>query len=339
MTPPGLVVAVAYDGLCLFEFGIAAELFGLPRPELGVPWYEFEVVGVEKGAFRGIGGVSVRTARGLTALRRARTIVLPGWKSPHERPPAALLRSLRAAHERGARLLSICSGAFVLGYAGLLDRRRATTHWRYTDIFRSLFPGVHLLPDVLYVDEGQIITSAGSAAGIDAGLHLIRRDFGATVANRVARRLVVAPHRDGGQRQFIPSPVHARSNRKFGEVMQWARERLAAPLTVRRLADQAAMSERNFARRFVEATGTTPKAWLLHERVARSQELIESTDDPLERIAERCGFASTETFRVAFRNRVGVAPSRYRHRFRGRVKRRDRLTRTPPDGHALKVSR
>jgi AraC family transcriptional activator FtrA len=313
---PGLVAAVAYDGLCLFEFGVATELFGLPRPELDVTWYDFTVVGVEHRGFRSLGGVSIQAAKGLSILHRARTIVLPGWTSPRDRPPDRLLCALRAAHDRGARLMSICSGAFVLGYAGLLDGKRATTHWRYSDQFRSLFPRVELVPDVLYVDEGQIITSAGSAAGIDAGLHLIRRDFGAAVANRVARRLVVTPHRDGGQKQFIPSPVDERTGGRFQQVMQWARQHLAEPITVRRLADKAAMSERNFLRRFREATGATPKAWLVRERVSRAQELIETTDVPVDRIAERCGFGATETFRLAFRHRVGLAPSKYRQRFR-----------------------
>lgn len=313
---PGLVATVAYDGLCLFEFGIAAELFGLPRPELGMPWYEFTVVGVDRQASRSLGGVRVHPGRGLSALRRARTIVLPGWKSPHEPPPPPLLRELRAAHARGARLMSICSGAFILGYSGLLDGRRATTHWRYTEIFRELFPKVRLEPDVLYVDEGQIITSAGSAAGIDAGLHLIRRDFGAAVANRVARRLVVAPHREGGQKQFIPSPLGERAASRFQRVVDWTRRHLHERISVGRLASLAAMSERNFLRRFREATGTTPRSWLLHERVARAQELIETSDEPLARIAERCGFAAPETFRLAFRTRVGLAPSRYRQRFR-----------------------
>lgn len=313
---PGLVAAVAYDGLCLFEFGVATELFGLPRPELDVPWYDFTVVGVESRGARSLGGVSIRASRGLSALDRARTVVIPGWRSLQERPPARLLAALRAAHRRGARLMSICSGAFLLGHAGLLDGRRATTHWRYTEQFRALFPKVELVPDVLYVDEGQIVTSAGSAAGIDAGLHLIRRDFGAAIANRVARRLVVAPHRDGGQKQFIPSPVGVRAGSRFDEVMHWARLRLAEPLTVRRLAGRAAMSERNFLRRFREATGATPKAWLAHERVSRAQELVETTDEPMDRIAERCGFAAPETFRRAFRERVGLAPSRYRRRFR-----------------------
>jgi len=264
---PGLVAAVAYDGLCLFEFGVAAELFGLARPELGEPWYEFAAVGIEKRGFRSLGGVTIHAAKGLALLERAGTIVLPGWKDPGERPPARFLRALIAAHARGARLMSICSGAFILGYAGLLDGRRATTHWRYTERFRSLFPKVELIPEVLYVDEGQIITSAGSAAGIDAGLHLIRRDFGAAVANRVARRLVVTPHREGGQKQFIPSAIGEQGGSRFEPLMEWARERLAEPISVRRLADRAAMSERNFLRRFREVTGATPKAWLLHERI------------------------------------------------------------------------
>lgn len=315
-THPGLVAAVAYDGLCLFEFGVAAELFGLPRPELEVPWYDFTVVGSERRAFRSLGGVTMQATERLSVLNRARTIVLPGWKSPHAQPPARLLSALRAAHARGARLMSICSGAFLLGYAGLLDGGRATTHWRYTDLFRSLFPRVELVPDVLYVDEGQIITSAGSAAGIDAGLHLIRRDFGAAIANRVARRLVVTPHREGGQKQFIPSALGGRTSGKFQQVMEWARQHLAEPITVRRLAEQAAMSERNFLRRFRETTGATPKAWLVHERVSRAQELIETTDEPVDRIAESCGFAAPETFRLAFRNRVGLAPLKYRQRFK-----------------------
>ena len=313
---PGIVAAVAYDGLCLFEFGIAAELFGLPRPELGVPWYEFVVVSADGRPSRSLGGVRLHPGRGLSALRRARTIVLPGWKSPHERPPAALLRELRAAHARGARLMSICSGAFILGYSGLLDGRRATTHWRYTEVFRALFPKVRLEPDVLYVDEGQILTSAGSAAGIDAGLHLIRRDFGAAIANRVARRLVVTPHREGGQKQFIPAPLDEHRASRFPRLVEWTRRHLAEDIPVRRLAGVAAMSERNFLRRFRAQTGTTPSSWLLHERVARAQELIETTDWPLERIAERCGFRAPETFRLAFRNRVGLPPSKYRQRFR-----------------------
>jgi AraC family transcriptional activator FtrA len=316
--PPtaGLVAAVAYDGLCLFEFGIAAELFGLPRPELEVPWYEFAVVGVDRAAARSLGGVRLQARRGLATLRRASTIVLPGWKSPHERPPEALLRELKAAHARGARLMSICSGAFVLGYSGLLDGRRATTHWRYTELFRSLFPRVRLEPDVLYVDEGQIVTSAGSAAGIDAGLHVIRRDFGAAIANRVARRLVVTPHREGGQKQFIALPAGEPRASRFERVAEWTRRHLGEAISVRRLAAVAAMSERNFLRRFRAATGTTPKAWLVQQRIARAQELIETSDEPLSRIAERCGFGAPETFRLAFRRRVGLPPSRYRRRFR-----------------------
>ena len=314
---PGLVVALAYDGLCLFEFGVAVELFGLPRPELDTPWYEFAVAGVGGGRYRGLGGVTLQARRGLALLERARTIVVPGWSDPGKRPPERLLRALSAAHARGARILTICSGAFVLGYTGLLDGRRATTHWRHTDRFRAQFPRVELVPDVLYVDEGRIITSAGSAAGIDAGLHLIRRDFGAAVANRVARRLVVAPHRDGGQQQFIPAPVDPAAGGRFGTVMQWARQRLAQPLTVRGLAGQAAMSERNFLRRFREATGATPKAWLLHERIARAQTLIETSGDSIGRIAERCGFGAPESFRAAFRKRVGIPPSKYRSRFKG----------------------
>ena len=315
MQHPGLVVALVYDELCLFEFGIAVELFGLPRPELGIAWYDFKVAGVESKSFAGLGGISVAARGGLALLKRADTIVIPGWNNSSV-PSQRLVRELRRAHARGARLMSICSGAFLLGHAGLLDGRRATTHWRYTQVFRRRFPKVELVPDVLYVDEGQIITSAGSAAGIDAGLHLIRRDFGAAVANQVARRLVVTPHRDGGQKQFIPSPVNARENTKFDRVIEWALARLDRPLTLADLASKAAMSDRNFLRRFAETTGTTPKAWLQRARIGRAQELIEVGDAPLDRVAEQCGFASLETFRVAFRRQVGLAPGRYRRRFR-----------------------
>lgn len=315
MKNPGLVVVLAYDELALFEFGIAVELFGLPRDDLDVGWYDFKIANVGEGPCNALGGLSISVANGIECLNKARTIVVPGWGS-ERLPSARLAQALRRAYRRGVRFLTICSGVFLLARAGLLDGRRATTHWRYTDALREKFPGIEVVPDVLYIDEGQIISSAGSAAGIDAGLHLIRRDFGTVIANRVARRLVATPHRDGGQKQFIPAPVHAGTNRKFDSVMQWALERLDQPLRVDDLAAQAAMSERHFLRRFFESTGTTPKVWLRRARIERARELIESGFAPFERIAERCGFSSMETFRVAFRREVGVPPGAYRQRFR-----------------------
>ena len=312
---PGLVAILAYDGLCTFEFGIAVEIFGLTRPEFDFPWYQHQIVAVDDGPMRALGGIQVLADGGMPLLETARTIIVPGWRDRQAPVPEALLVALRQAHARGARLLSICSGVFVLAATGLLDGHRATTHWRYTGELAERFPNILVDPDVLYVDSGQLITSAGSAAGIDACLHLVARDFGTQVANSVARRLVMSPQRTGGQAQFIPAPVSASPRSDLSRVMQWARERLHQPLEVRDLASEAAMSERTFLRRFTEASGLSPKTWLQHQRLARARELLESTSANTEQIAERCGYRSVESFRVAFRSVVGVPPSVYRERF------------------------
>ncbi|MBL8325904.1 MAG: helix-turn-helix domain-containing protein [Rubrivivax sp.] len=311
-----LLALVAYDGLRTFEYSIAADLFAAERAYLGVDWYDTIVVTPDRGRLRGVGGVEVRASAPFEAIARAATIVLPGWRDVTETPPARLLDALRAAARRRARLLSLCSGAFVLGSAGLLDGRRATTHWLFADEFRRRFPLAHYERDVLYVDEGQVITSAGSAAGLDACLHLVRRDFGARVANTVARRMVVAPHREGGQAQYVEAPVAPRANRGIGPAMDWARGRLDRPLGVAELAARSAMSSRTFLRRFTEAAGMPPLAWLQQQRIARACQLLEAhpamgTAD----IAMQCGYESMETFRAAFRRVVGVAPATYRARF------------------------
>ena len=203
---PGLVTVLTYDGLCTFEFGIAVEVFGLARPEFDFPWYEFQVVASESMSIRAAGGIRIEADAGLEALVKARTIIVPGWRDKAERPPEALLNALQQAHERGARCMSICSGVFVLAAAGLLNGKRATTHWQYLPHLKEKYPDIDVEEDVLYVDEGDVITSAGSAAGIDASLHLIRRDFGSQVANSVARRLVMSPHRDGGTGAICGGP-------------------------------------------------------------------------------------------------------------------------------------
>ena len=240
----------------------------------------------------------------------------PGWRDVDEVPPAKLLDALRAAARRGATLLSLCSGAFVLGHAGLLDNRRATTHWLFADAFRRAFPRATYERDVLYVDEGQVITSAGSAAGLDACLHLVRRDYGAAVANTVARRMVVAPHREGGQAQFVEAPVVERTRRGVGPSMDWARAHLHEALSIDDLASRAAMSPRTFLRRFTEAAGTSPRAWLEQQRIARARQLLETKASmTLDDVAAQCGYESLETFRAAFRRVAGVAPAAYRARF------------------------
>lgn len=310
------VAALAYDGLCTFEFGIAVELFGLARPELGVDWYDFVVCSFDRGPLRATGGVRIEAAAGLPTLRRADTIVVPGWRDVDEIPPEPLLRALRAAHARGARLVTICSGVFVLAAAGLLDGRRATTHWRYVERLRSRYPRIGVEPDVLYVEDGDILTSAGSAAGIDLCLHVVRRDFGAEIANRVARRLIVPPHRDGGQSQYVPEPVRPTSGAGLAPVLEWAERSLAEPLRVEQLARRAAMSPRTFARRFRAETGTTPHQWLVHQRLLAAQRRLETTSDAIDEIAAATGFDSAATLRLHFRRILGTTPTAYRRRFR-----------------------
>ena len=313
---PGLVAVLIYDGLCTFEFGIAVEVFGLARPEFDFPWYDFAVVAAEGRKARAIGGITVEADAGLERLEQARTIIVPGWRDRAERPPDALLAAIRNASARGARCLSICSGVFVLAAAGLLDGKRATTHWRHAPYLKELYPGILIEEDILYVDEGNVITSAGSAAGIDACIHLVRRDFGSKVANTIARRLVMPPHRDGGQAQYVASPVNERPGRAMSEVMDWARQRIAEPIELGDLASRAAMSERTFLRRFREAVNMAPMTWLQRERMFRAQEMLESCDATLGEVAGQCGYQSLETFRVSFKRHVGTSPAAYRSRFR-----------------------
>lgn len=319
-TPPLLnprVVALAYDGLCLFEFGVVAEVFGLARPEIRRPdWYRFEVAAVDPLPLRAQGGLlRVETDGGLELLATAGTIVVPGWRGVNGTVPDALCAALRAAVGRGARVLSICSGLVVLAEAGLLTGRRATTHWRYLEAVQQRFPWLSLDPNVLYVDEGPILTSAGSAAGIDLCLHLVRRDFGAEIANLVARRLVVAPHRDGGQAQFIERPVPLKAGTLFAALFERVRAELDADWPIDRLAALAGMSRRTFLRRFHAATGQTPADWLLGLRLQTVRDLLETTDLAVEAVATHAGFGSAATLRHHFRQRLGMTPQTYRQRF------------------------
>jgi AraC family transcriptional activator FtrA len=307
------VAVLVYDGLCSFEFGVAVEMFGLARPELPA-WYDFELGAVERGPLRATGGLQVRAERGLEALARAGTVIVPGWRGVDAPVPPVLVDALRRAHARGARLVSFCSGVFVLAATGLLDGRRATTHWRYAGALAARHPRIRVEPDVLYVDEGSLLTSAGSAAALDLSLHLIRRDWGPHAANRVAQRAVVPAHRDGGQAQFIPSPLPAQGE-PFGKLLEWMRRHLDRPLPLAELAARARASERTLLRRFAEATGSTPRQWLIEERLGRARELLEGSSLSVEQIADRCGYASADTLRHHFRRALKLSPARYRERF------------------------
>lgn len=310
-----LVVALAYDGLCTFEYGVAVELFALPRPEMGEGWYRFATAAVEPGDLRGLGGVHVVGDGGLELLAGASIIVAPGWRGLDAPVPRPLIEALRAAHAGGARLMSICSGVFVLAATGLLDGRRATTHWRYADALRAHHPAIQVQPDVLYVDEGDVLTSAGSAAGIDLGLHLIRRDFGPEAANTVARRLVVPPHRDGGQAQFVQRPVPvAHEASRLGPILDQMRANLADEHTIKTLAALAGMSERTFLRRFEAVTGATPARWLLAERLNHARDLLETASTSIDQVARAVGLGAP-ALRHHFRRQFSPTPGAYRARF------------------------
>ena len=315
-----LVCILAYDGLCMFEFGIGLEIFTLPRPEFD-QWYRYKVVAAEAGPMRATGGVVVAAEHDLTALHDASLILVPGWRGHDTTVPDNLISALRTAVENGARVASICSGVFVLAAAGLLDGRRATTHWRYTDILADRYPAIDVDPDVLFIDNGQVLTSAGSAAGIDLCLHVVRQDFGAAHANAVAKRLVMAPMREGGQSQFIPAPVPPERGGHIAPLLDAVREALDQSWTVADMARTAGMSERTLMRRMAEVTGETPQKWLARQRVAHAAELIETTGASLDDIAMAAGFQSPETFRRLFRTIRGVSPSAHRKAFASPRKR------------------
>ena len=308
------VVALALDGVVAFDLATPAHVFG---HACGAR-YSFEACAPSRGDMAATGGLTVAMASGVEALERADTVIVPGYDH-RSRPPEAALDALRTAHARGARVASICTGAFALAWAGLLDGRRATTHWDSTALLASTFPAVRVDPNVLYVDEGDVLTSAGVAAGIDLCLHVVRRDHGADVAARVARRIVVAPHRDGGQAQFIERPLADEAAGSLEATRAWALSRLREPLDVRAMARHACVSERTFARRFRSETGTTPLQWLLGQRVLEARRLLERTDLPVEAIADRAGFGSAASLREHFARATATTPTAYRRAFRGRV--------------------
>jgi transcriptional regulator GlxA family with amidase domain len=314
-----VAVVVVHDFLP-FEFGVICEVFGIDRTEDGLPAYDFAVVGGEPGPLRSANEFTMQPKYGLDRLAEADLIALPALGATrlarHEYPEE-LLTALRDAVDRGARVLSVCSGAFILGEAGLLDNRRCTTHWMYAAELARRYPRAKVDPDVLYVDDDPVISSAGTAAGIDACLYLVRKDQGSRVANGIARRMVVPPHRDGGQAQYVTQPVAPSCDGTLHDLLEWLRFNLAEPLTVRQLAVRANMSERTFARRFVQDTGTTPQRWLTGQRILLAQQLLEETDETVDLIADRTGFGNAIAMRHHFRLWRGTTPNAYRRLFRG----------------------
>ncbi|WP_449395843.1 transcriptional regulator FtrA [Devosia riboflavina] len=310
-----LVVALLYDGLCTFEFGIVAEIFGLSRPEMGTGWYRFASCAVDEGPMRAHGGLTVVADHGPEILAEADIIVVPGWKGADAPVPEALAEQLRVAHARGARLASICSGAFVLAATGLLSGGTATTHWRYAEKLRERYPDISVDDASLYRIHDRIHTSAGSAAGIDLLIEVVRQDFGAAAANSVARRLVMPAHRAGGQAQFLERPVGVREGTEIGPLLEEVRGSLGAEWTVARMAEEMGMSLRTFLRRFAEATGQSPGDWLADERVGEAKRLLTQGNPGMEDVAAAVGFGSAHTLRHHFRQKVGISPSEYRARF------------------------
>jgi transcriptional regulator GlxA family with amidase domain len=312
------VAVVVCDDFAPFELGVLCEAFGLDRSDQDLPVYDFAVVAVDEPPLRSVGGMVLDTPHRLDRLAEADLVCVPAWRRLHEPPPDELVQALRDAVARGARVLSVCSGAYVLAWAGLLDGLRATTHWRYAEDFARRFPQVTVDPDVLYVDNGAVITSAGSAAGLDACLHLLRLEHGSHAANTIARRMVVAPHRDGGQAQFVQSPVPTArrvGSEDLASVCDWVVAHPDADLSVEALAARACMSPRTFARRFREVTGETPARWVLSQRIACASELLEQGLG-VEEVARRAGFGSAATLRTQFARWRGTSPSAYARTFR-----------------------
>ena len=311
-----IIAVVAFDRISPFHLSVPCVVFGDQHP--GMPRFNFKVCAAESGAINTTAGFSLGIKHGLHALRTADTIIVPSWRDPDERPPQSLLKALAAAHRRGAEIVGLCLGAYVLAEAGLLDGRRATTHWAYAQDFAQRYPSIEVDADVLYVEAGNVLTSAGIAAGIDCCLHMVRQRYGADSANSLARRLVVPPHRQGGQAQFIeqPIPTTARESQLSG-LIDWVRGNLNQPHTLDSLAGKSLMSRRTFTRRFRQLTGTTVGKWLQDERLALTQRLLETSEHSIDAISLLARFGSPESLRHHFRQAFGISPTVWRQTFKG----------------------
>jgi len=311
------VAVVVYDGVAPFELGVLCEAWTIDRSEQGVPHFDYAICAPVPGEVQtSVAGLTLNVEHGLDRVAEADLVCMAAIKGTHLEPPVEVIEALRGAYDRGAKILSVCSGAFVLGQAGLLDGKVCTTHWLYVDELERRYPEAVVECDVLYVDDGQIVTSAGSAAGLDACLHIIRSEFGASVASSVARRMVVAPHRDGGQAQFIEMPVPVATADTLQPLLEWMTGNLDEDLSVDVLAAKAHMAPRTFARRFKAETGTTPYHWLTNQRVMLAERMLEESDETIERIAVRAGFSNATAFRHHFTRLRGTSPQQYRRLFR-----------------------
>jgi transcriptional regulator GlxA family with amidase domain len=315
---PDTIAVIAFNRISPFHLSVPCAVFGEDRRDIGVPRFEVLVCGVEKRRVTTSAGFSLAGLHPLRAVERAGIVIVPNWRDPGELPPPALLAALRRAADRGAILVGLCLGSYVLAAAGLLDGHRVTTHWHWADDLACRYPRVQVDRNVLYVDEGRVITSAGGAAGIDCCLHLLRRLHGAEIASRVARRLVVPPHRQGGQAQYIELPVmQTPAVDRFTEMLEWLRGCLHEPHTLDALAARACMSRRTFTRRFRQVTGATVGVWLLNQRLALAQRFLETTAQSIAQVAEESGFGSEAALRLHFNRAFLISPSRYRREFRG----------------------
>lgn len=313
-----VVAVIAFDGISPFHLAVPCAVFGRDRTGAEIPEFELLVCSAEGGELKTSAGFTISTCHGLEGLLRAEIIIVPSWRDTDVMPPQTLLEALRQAHERSALIVGLCLGSFVLAAAGLLNGRRATTHWHWAGVLASRYPDIRVDPDVLYVDEGDLITSAGTAAAIDCCLHIVRVRYGNRIANHIARRMVVSPHRQGGQAQYIQQPVPDVSGiDHFANVLEWMRSNLDQPHSLDSLAKRALMTRRTFTRRFKQVMGVTVASWLLGQRIILAQQLLESTDESIDMIALTSGFGSAASLRQHFAQALKISPSNYRREFQG----------------------